>query len=163
MDNGTSNVTSQTSLAQAKNLRPTRVSREELISRAEQALDDMRGEFSDWIEEEIDDLTTAHDEWCKTPTDPAAVSELFRRAHDLKGQATTLGYPIVGRIAASLCQLLSFKGLEWQEIVNLTTSHAHAIRAALRDEIRDETNHTAQTLASALEASVAHMQDSDLS
>ena len=150
----------RTNLAQSKKLRPSRVSREQLIARAETALEDMREEFVDWIEEEIDDLTTALAEWCKTPTDPAAVSELFRRSHDLKGQATTLGYPIVGRIAASLCELLSINGLDWQQITSLTTSHVHAVRAAVRDEIRDETHQTAGALATELETAVADIQAS---
>ncbi|PCJ71662.1 MAG: hypothetical protein COA62_03545 [Rhodobiaceae bacterium] len=150
-------------LAQSKALRPARIPREELISRAEVALESMRDEFVEWIEEEIDDLTTALAEWCKTPTDPAAVSELFRRAHDLKGQATTLGYPIVGRIAASLCELLSINGLDWQEITSLTTSHVNAVRAAVRDEIRDETNQTAGALATELETAVSDIQASGAS
>lgn len=150
-------------LALSKTFRPARIPREELISRAEVALENMREEFVEWIEEEIDDLTTALAEWCKTPTDPAAVSELFRRAHDLKGQATTLGYPIVGRIAASLCELLSIDGLDWQEITSLTTSHVNAVRAAVRDEIRDETNQTAGALATGLETAVADIQASGAS
>jgi len=147
----------QNNLALSKKLRQAKLPRELLIARAEQALENMREEFAEWIEEEIDDLATALADWCKTPSDPAAVSELFRRAHDLKGQATTLGYPIVGRIAASLCDLLSINGLGWQEIISLTTSHVNAVRAAVRDEIRDETNQTAAALASELETAVTQI------
>ncbi len=148
----------QANLALSKKLRPARFSREELIARAEKALDNMREEFAVWIEEEIDDLVVAHAEWCKNPTDPGAASELFRRAHDLKGQAATLGYPIVGRIAASLCHLLGIKDFDWQSVATLAASHINAIKAALRDEIRDETNQTAQALACELEAVIAHIQ-----
>lgn len=137
-----------------KRLLPARISRDELIARAEKAIDSMRGEFAGWIQEEADDLSKALSAWLEAPADPERTDDLFRRAHDLKGQAPTLGYPIVGRIATSLCELLGCNQVEPAELVSLTKSHVGAIKAAVRDEVRDETNATAAALASELEAAV---------
>ncbi len=137
-----------------KRLLPARVSREDLIARAEKAIDSMRDEFAGWIQEEAEDLSKALDAWLESPSDPERTDDLFRRAHDLKGQAPTLGYPIVGRIATSLCELLGCKQVDPTELVSLTTSHVGAIKAAVRDEVRDETNATAAALATELEVAV---------
>ncbi|MAN62919.1 MAG: Hpt domain-containing protein [Parvibaculum sp.] len=137
-----------------KRLLPARISREDLIARAEKAIDSMRGEFASWIQEEAEDLTTALTAWLEIPTDAERTDDLFRRAHDLKGQAPTLGYPIVGRIATSLCELLGCQQVDAAELIILTKSHVGAIKAAVRDEVRDETNETAAALASELEAAV---------
>ncbi len=137
-----------------KRLLPARISREDLIARAEKAIDSMRDEFAGWIQEEAEDLTKALAAWLETPTDAERTDDLFRRAHDLKGQAPTLGYPIVGRIATSLCELLSCRQVDLAELVSLTKNHVGAIKAAVRDEVRDDTNVTAAELASELETAV---------
>lgn len=144
----------------AKNLQSARFSRDQLIARAENALENMKEEFAGWMDEEIEGLSVAVREWTQSPNDPECVGELFRRCHDLKGQAPTLGYPIVGRIAASLCQLLSIDGIDLRELADLTQSHTNAIKAAVRNEIRDESNGTALALAIELEDAVARIEGS---
>jgi chemotaxis protein histidine kinase CheA len=137
-----------------RRLLPARISRDKLIERAEQAIDSMRHEFAGWIQEETDDLSKALQVWVDTPTNAENTDDLFRRAHDLKGQAPTLGYPIIGRIASSLCELLGGKNIEVRDLIALAKNHVSAIEAAVRDEVRDETNDTAAALASELESIV---------
>lgn len=139
----------------SKQFKKTNTARSELIARAERAIDNMREEFSAWMDDEISKLSTAMTEWVAAPNDQEASGELYRHAHDLKGQAATLGFPIVGRIAGSLCDLLSINPIEQQVRMSLAKSHVSAITAAVRDEIRDETNETAKALATELEAAVA--------
>ena len=151
-------VTKQNTRPLSQKLKPARRSRDQLIARAENALENMKEEFAGWMDEEIEDLSTAITQWSALPNDPERLGELFRRAHDLKGQAPTLGYPIVGRIAASLCQLLSLNGIDLHELSNLAQSHTNAIKAAVRGEIRDERNDTALALAIGLEEAVARVE-----
>lgn len=150
-------VTKQHTRPLSPKLKPSRRSREQLIARAENALENMKEEFASWMDEEIQDLSTAVTLWGASPNDPECVGELFRRAHDLKGQAPTLGYPIVGRIAASLCELLSLDGIDLRELSNLAQGHTNAIKAAVRGEVRDESNEIALALAIELEEAVARI------
>jgi len=151
-------VTKQNTRPLSQKLKPAHRSRDQLIARAENALENMKEEFAGWMDEEIENLSTTVTQWSALPNDPERVGELFRRAHDLKGQAPTLGYPIVGRIAASLCQLLSLDGIDLRELSGLAHSHTNAIKAAVRGEIRDESNDTALALAIGLEEAVAHAE-----
>jgi len=137
-----------------RRLLPARISREKLIARAEEAIESMRHEFAGWIQEETEDLSKALLAWVEASSDPEKTDDLFRRAHDLKGQAPTLGYPIIGRIATSLCELLGCKNIDIRELVALARSHVNAIEAAVRDEVRDESDTTAAALATELERAV---------
>ncbi len=154
-------VAGQKTLPLTKKLHSAKFTRDQLIARAENALENMREEFAGWMEEEVELLSVAVAEWEKSPNDPECIGELFRRSHDLKGQAPTLGFPVVGRIAASLCQLLSIDGIDLREMSGLTRNHTNAIKAAVRDEIRDEKDSIASALAAELETAVARIDGSE--
>lgn len=76
------------------------------VSQAEQALEKLSVNFDDWMDSESKKLIAA-----RAATKAAGYSEvtldvLFGVAHDLKGQAPTLGYPYAADICASLCRLI---------------------------------------------------------
>ncbi len=76
------------------------------IKAAEQAIEELSVEFDDWLIMEVDKLEEAsniikNEGWNETNSDA-----LFTISHDIKGQATTLGYPIISEICDTLCHLL---------------------------------------------------------
>jgi len=74
------------------------------IQRAESAVEDLRDEFAVWILNDVKQLLDARDIYEKQ-VDVANLSNLYRTAHDLKGQASTFDFPLVARVASSLCKL----------------------------------------------------------
>src|SRR6185295_3391415 len=75
------------------------------IKRAEAAMETLKAEFNDWLTDDIARLTKVRGGFANSAT-PEMRAELFRAAHDLKGQADTYGYPLVARVASSLANLL---------------------------------------------------------
>jgi hypothetical protein len=78
--------------------------------------------------------------------------ELHRRAHDLKGLAPTYGYPLVGRICASLCKLT---GEEYPNIKvpdSLLKAHVDATKAAVVGKVVGADHPVGIALATELEA-----------
>src|ERR1043165_4856200 len=59
------------------------------VARAEQALAGLSGEFKDWMLAEADRLLAAHAAILKSGFSKDASGELFRAAHDIKGDAAT--------------------------------------------------------------------------
>src|ERR1700757_2202838 len=59
------------------------------VARAEQALAGLAGEFKDWMLIEADRLSAAHAAIIKNGFSDKAAEELFRAAHDIKGDAAT--------------------------------------------------------------------------
>jgi HPt (histidine-containing phosphotransfer) domain-containing protein len=123
------------------------------IAKAEAALEKMSGQFAEWIKEELAHLLEA---WAASrqnaPGSPAAKSELHRRAHDLKGLAPTYGYPLVGRICATLCKLTGDEHGEISAPDRLLKAHVDAVKAAVLGKIKGADHPVGLALVAELEA-----------
>jgi HPt (histidine-containing phosphotransfer) domain-containing protein len=61
---------------------------------------------------------------------------LFRAAHDIKGQAATLGFPLVAEVAGSLCRLIEESHDPKRIPLDLIDQHVDAVRAIIREHDR---------------------------
>lgn len=121
------------------------------VRRAEQALASLKDEFGDWIAADVAALAEACDGF-KADTGAERRDALFRAGHDLRGQALTFGFPLVARVAASLCKLLDGHGNAVPQ--PLIEAHVNAIRVIVRQNIKDDADKTACTLAAELDVRV---------
>src|SRR2546423_13097323 len=76
------------------------------VARAEKALAGLSGEFKKWMSIEADRLSAAHAALLSVGFTDETCEELFRAAHDIKGDAATFGYPSAGAAAANLCRII---------------------------------------------------------
>lgn len=120
------------------------------IARAEAALEKMSGHFAEWINEELGHLLNA---WAAYEAAPGGKTkdELHRRAHDLKGLAPTYGYPLVGRICATLCKLTGDEHGTLNPPDRLLKAHVDAIKAAVMGKIMGADHPVGLALAAELE------------
>lgn len=124
------------------------------IKRAEAAMETLKTEFNDWLKDDIARLTMVRAGFANSQTIEMRF-DLFRAAHDLKGQADTYGYPLVARIASSLANLLDEANTKPVIPQNLVDAHVAAIQIAFRDKVNVTSDAIAATLAKELEARVA--------
>jgi len=127
---------------------------EAAIARAEAALEDMKDVFADWLEAEVQKLEAAAKRVLEEGLEGKAGVELFSRAHDLRGMGITYKFPIITRMAGSLSKLIETEEKRAIAPANLALAHTGAIRAALRQDIRDENNPVGKALAMELETQV---------
>ncbi|MDO9061654.1 MAG: Hpt domain-containing protein, partial [Bradyrhizobium sp.] len=66
------------------------------VARAEKALAGLSGEFKNWMTIEADRLSDAHAAILRDGFTDVTRAELFRAAHDIKGDAATFGFPSAG-------------------------------------------------------------------
>ena len=123
------------------------------VKRAEQAMEGLKVEFSDWIAKDITQLAKSYNAFI-TDKNGDRADDLFRASHDLKGQATTFEFPLIARVASSLCKLLDAQKSPEAIPLTLVDAHVNAIHVIHRDKIKDISNLTALTLAEALETKV---------
>ena len=71
------------------------------VARAEKALAGLSGEFKNWMTVETDRLAAAHAAILKDGFTNFTREELFRAAHDIKGDAATFGFASAGVAAES--------------------------------------------------------------
>ena len=122
------------------------------IARAEAALERMSSQFADWIKEELARLLEAWAAYEQAPDTPATRNELHRRSHDLKGLAPTYGYPLVGRMCASLCKLTGDEHGYIKTPLPLLKAHVDAVKAAVTGQITGADHPVGLALATELEA-----------
>lgn len=106
------------------------------VGRAEQALAGLSGEFKDWMTTEVNRLSAAYvairnDGFTKDRRD-----ELFRAAHDIKGDAATFGYPAAAGIAESLCRVIEHAPDLDKVPAELFTHHINAILAIVHENTK---------------------------
>lgn len=123
------------------------------IMRAEAAMESLKSDFVEWVGADVQKLCEARDRF-NTRKDAAAHDALLRASHDIKGQAATFEFPLVARVATSLCRLI--ETLRSPEAVPpiLIDAHVTAIRIIVRDNIKDSGNRMALELVEELEARV---------
>jgi len=125
------------------------------IAKAEEALKAMSAQFGQWLQDEIVKLDQAQAAIRASGYDASTAEALYYRAHDLKGLGTTYQYPLVTRLAGSLCKLLDEPAKRMAAPLVLLDAHIDAIKAVVRDEIRTDDHPVGKILAETLESRVA--------
>ena len=106
------------------------------VARAEKALEGLSDEFETWMGKECDRLAAAHRAIIVTGLNAATQDELFRAAHDIKGDAATFGFPVAAAAADSLCRLMEHAP-DFTKVPNeLIAHHVNAIQAIVREHRR---------------------------
>src|SRR6202162_4340838 len=117
------------------------------VARAEKALAGLSGEFKNWMGIEADRLSAAHAAILRNGFTKLAREELFRAAHDIKGDAATFGYPSAGAAAESLCRIIEHAPNLDEVPPDLIGHHINAIQAIVRERTRLDTVSTANELS----------------
>ncbi len=133
---------------------------ETAIRRAEQALRALSINFNGWMEEAARGLGEARDTVREKGTGAGRAAALHRAAHDIRGQATTLGFPLASRVGASLCRLLEDchpDAIHGGHLTPLIDQHVDAVRAIVREGVTKAKLRTGEALAAELEAITEHL------
>src|SRR2546421_8027001 len=117
------------------------------VARPERALAGLSGELKTWMAIEADRLSAAHAAILMVGFNDATREELFRAAHDIKGDAATFGYPSAGAAAESLCRIVEHAPELDKVPSELIAHHINAIQAIVRERTKLDTVSTASELS----------------
>ncbi len=117
------------------------------IARAEKALAGLSGEFKNWMGIEADRLSAAHAAILKNGFTNSTCEELFRAAHDIKGDAATFGYLSAGAAAESLCRIIEHAPDLDKVPSDLIAHYINAIQAIVRERTKLDTVSMASELS----------------
>ena len=122
------------------------------IKRAEAAVTELAPEFSDWISKDTLALRSAYLVY-KKRSDTRSRTHLTKAANDLRATVENFGFPLLSRVTASLCNLLSHLNL--QVSPSLVEAHISAIQVICKQRnILDPSDPTANLLVKELEKQV---------
>src|SRR5580704_12405952 len=117
------------------------------VARAEKALAGLSGEFKNWMTIEADRLSAAHAVILKSGFTNETREELFRAAHDIKGDSATFGFPSAGAAAESLCRIIEHAPDLDEVPSDLIAHHINAIQAIVRERTTSDTAAMASELS----------------
>ncbi len=120
------------------------------IARADAALKQLSSEFGAWMLAECDRLEAVRQQVAAQGLNERTHDELFRAAHDIRGEAATFGYPILAGPADSLCRLLEHTPEHDRIPLALVDQHVDAVRAIAREYGRPDLLDMAKTLTARL-------------
>jgi chemotaxis protein histidine kinase CheA len=121
------------------------------VKRAEAAIRILSAHFDDWMADEIRVMVEARDAWRAVGyRDGEEKKAFYRSVHDIKGQSTTLGFPLATQVAASLCSLI--ERIERRDLIpiEMIDQHVDSISAIVREKAKDEHDHVGSELTEAL-------------
>ena len=125
----------------------------DMIKRAEKAVEELARQYSGWAAEDIVKLRGILAEAEKDAANiEARLQEIHRIAHDMRGQGSTFGFPLVTHIAASLCSYLKMPDDD-DAAINITRAHVDALDTVIANKVTDETGAAATEILDALKAS----------
>ena len=124
------------------------------IAKAEAALKSLSGNFAEWLADEVAKLEAARQRVKIEGMTAESGENLYLRAHDLKGLGATYEYPLVTRIAGSLCKLIDDPAKRPDAPLFLIDAHIDAIKASVKGGIQSDTDPVGRALVTELEQRV---------
>jgi hypothetical protein len=122
------------------------------LARAEEATTLLKQNYTVWAREDVEKGQRHLDD---ANGDPARarmhLDGLFAVMHNVKGQGSSFGYPLVTRIAQSLCKLVGSKHDAGAPMLRVAQAHLDALKLVLDQKIEGAGGETGEKLADKLE------------
>ncbi|MDH2385415.1 Hpt domain-containing protein [Bradyrhizobium sp. CER78] len=147
---GTHHVITQPNPLRKMLLRVPESDLDDPVGRAEKALAGLSSEFKEWMTIEADRLSAAHATALREGFNDKTREELFRAAHDIKGDAATFGYPSAAAAAESLCRIIEHAPDLAAVPAQLIAHHINAVQAIVRNRTKLDTAVVAGVLSKQL-------------
>ena len=87
--------------------RPGGVPREEALALADKMVDELKLDFSDWLDRELQELNAALSNAESDLSNNAALEDAYRNCAQLQGVCVAMGYELVTFVAENLCKIIS--------------------------------------------------------
>jgi chemotaxis protein histidine kinase CheA len=123
-----------------------------MIAQAEAALQDLSANFDTWIDQSLEALERAYGEVKTHGLTDETAQTLFRASHNIKGLAGTVGFPLAGQVADSLCGLIDRVEDRSRVPMILIDQHVASITAIIHERARETGTAIARTLVERLVA-----------
>ncbi len=128
-----------------------------LVQKAENAVSNLAQDFEQWLGDAVSALHDARQKLITDTEQTVAGSGFDKAALEVKSLGETYGYPLITRISHSLFRLIVKTPQDQKPPMALLDAHVDAIRALLRDKVRDAHSPIGNALASELEKRVAEI------
>ncbi|MBB4266161.1 Hpt domain-containing protein [Roseospira visakhapatnamensis] len=126
------------------------------IEKAEALIANLQDDYLTWAEADATQLGRACDDLVNDPPDPeAAKKELFRVAHDMKGQGGSFGYDLITVVGDQLCRFVEgLEGTPTRAEAEVLRVHVETIRLILTRRMKGDGGRDANVLLDGLQRAI---------
>jgi hypothetical protein len=125
----------------------------ETLARAEEATTALRANYTQWARIDVDNTQALLDAAKKAPEGRREQLDLLYAAmHNIKGQGTSFGYPLVTRLGQSLCRLIAPGRAVDEAGLKVAQAHLDALKLVLDQKIAGKGGEVGDKLATRLES-----------
>jgi len=127
-----------------------------LLERAEAAVQKLEVNYSEWVKDDLDEIeATLRKLIAAEGKDRDALKALYRVVFDTKGQGGSFGFPLLTQVAGSLAEFICEKNELDRFAIEVAAAHVSAMRAVIKENVRDDGGQTGIELIEGLQALVA--------
>jgi len=107
------------------------------IERANEAMARLKEEYvAEWAPASLAEMEALVEELTRS-SPPAVFAQLYRYAHDMKGQGATFGYGLITQIGEALCRLTAGRDTGSDAEISLLRAHLAAARRILNERLEN--------------------------
>lgn len=125
-----------------------------LLQVAEQQIQSLEEDYVDWIRENMSRMFELYDK-IDLKMEQSEVIRVLKKindlSHDIRGQGTTFGYPLITEFNQSLFECTRFYDQIDTNLVELVKAHMDAIRAVMRERVKDMGGELGQSIIQGLD------------
>lgn len=128
---------------------------DDLMSAAEEALNEMAEDYPDWVMSVIDELFETHRRCVDDEVNRKGYFERINSvAHDMKGQGGTFGYQLITNFAEGLYNFTAKGSGLSDSHVEIIKAHIDAMRVVIRERVEGDGGEIGSELTKGLQQSV---------
>lgn len=112
---------------------------EQMLAAARAVVESLHEDFNAALQSAIDELTRQRDLLMQADCDiDQAMKDVYRVAHEVKGQGRTFGFDLVTSIAQSLCALIERVDRNHPKLAASLNTHIDALRLVIKRRIKGD-------------------------
>lgn len=128
-----------------------------ILERSEHAIQALKRDYTESMKQDLLSLVSALEPLVAGTQEnkAAALGNIYRISHDLRGLAGTFDYPLIARLATSLCDFVDQSSVECPLYVDVISTHVGAMRAVLSAKATGDGGATGERLLQGVSGLVA--------
>ena len=124
---------------------------DQVVARAEAALDDMKDEFDVWISDDLQALRNALTALRQAnPPDSEILERIKTLSHEIKGQGATYGYPLLTTVGDLLYVFIERNSEIAAKHLDLLDAHVDFMALVLGQKVHDEGDQQVRSILAGL-------------
>jgi CheY-like chemotaxis protein len=122
-----------------------------LLEAAESKIQDMEGDYADWVADTLEHLTQEQNRAIEDMDNAAEhIAEIRRIAHELRGQGGIFGYPLMTQFGKSLFEQTHEDIEVTPQLLELVKAHIDLIKVVTKEKIKGDGGETGKQLMTSL-------------